>query len=532
MNKTILIMLVAALAAAGGWFFGRSGSTATAGGEGERKVAFYQSPMHPWIKSETPGQCTICGMDLVPVYEGDAGMAAAGDVVALNPSSVTVLNVQTQPVTRQALTRTLRVAGTIEDDDTRHRIISAYTEGRIDKLHVNYVGAEVVEGQPLAELYSPALLTAQREFVVLSRQGGEARLVEAARQRLIRLGLTEKQVNALGEKQTGDGTEIVAPMTGTVVERNVYEGQYVAAGEKLFEIADYSTMWFVFDVYEKDIAFIREGLTVEVRTPSVPGETFSAPITFVNPEISSETRSAKVRAEIANPGRVLRHLAFAQGTVELETPEVLAVPRSAVLAPGQQPVVYVELAEGNYEPRPVKLGRAGDTHWEVLEGVAEGEKVVTSGNLLIDAQSHLNRGGETQVIATQAEQNDQEPEAATEMDLPAMAKANQAAVEALVKDDLAAYNVAVHTHPELMKELGHADDLAAARKAFHTLNLRLVAAVKASTDEPQLKIYECPMTKNVFPGAPGKAQWVQTAEPLMNPYAGQEMAECGMEVKR
>src|ERR1051325_7543395 len=209
-SKFILSMIfVAALAAGVAWLAVRhwpdSSSAGSGQSSGERKVLFYQSPMHPWIKSDKPGNCTICGMKLVPVYDRDKGFGPVAGLVALNSNTVNVINVQTEEVKRRPLERTLRVAGTIEDNDARHRRLSAYVEGRIEKLFVNHLGAEVVAGDPLAVIYSPTLFAAEREYAALAGQTSAApalraerqRLMDGAAQRLLRLGLTDRKSTRL-----------------------------------------------------------------------------------------------------------------------------------------------------------------------------------------------------------------------------------------------------------------------------------------------------------------------------------------------
>ena len=244
-------LLVAVLAGAGGWFTAKHwtpGARETTRSTGGRKVLYYQSAMHPWIKSDKPGKCTICGMELAPVYEGEKGIAEAEGLVTLSSNTINVINVQTAEARRRPLERTMRVAGVIEDNDARHRILSAYVDGRIDKLSVNYVGAEVEQGQPLAALFSPTLLNVVREYLALYKQQNappslevqrvNEKLISAAAQRLQQLGLTEKQIRALPERKDLDlHVELLAPMSGTVVARFVYEGQYVKEGDKLFEMA-------------------------------------------------------------------------------------------------------------------------------------------------------------------------------------------------------------------------------------------------------------------------------------------------------
>ncbi len=589
--KTIfLFVLVAALAAAGGWFVGQRRPAAGAAGAaksgaGAREVRFYQSPMHPWIKSDRAGKCTICGMDLVAVYQGEQGFAVTSGVVALGTNSVQVMNVQAEPLGRRTLRRTLRVAGTIDDNDTRHRRISAYMEGRIERLFVNYLGAEVTAGQPLATFYSPALLAAEREYTALARpdsplaraglRGEQGQLLEAAGQRLLRLGLTPAQVAALAQKRgTNYLTEIVAPMSGTVVERAVYEGQYVKEGEKLFEIADFAKMWFKFDAYEQDLVWLRAGQTVEITTPSVPGKVFTAPISFIDPNLQEKTRTAKIRVELGNPlvehdgrqRRELYHRLYAEGLVRVEVTDVLAIPRSAVLSSAGQALAYVDKGGGTFEQRKLKLGRLADDAWELLGGIAEGERVVTQGNMLIDSQAQLNQaveGAETTVAAKPSVARDvgaagEQPAALPELTAAQTQVAQDfftvadAITGALAADKMADFKQhAARLHPLLpalvaafpeaspgaklvrkiaaVGQLATAKDLEAARRTFlpfSTVTVEFAQALRGRAEFKQVKIYKCPMAPK--PGV--TSFWVQLQGPLRNPYYGAEMLECGEEV--
>lgn len=414
--KKLFVFLLVVAAAAGGWFAGRHDLTANghsnhanaSAQNGGRKILYYQSPMHPWIKSDKPGNCTICGMKLVPVYEGEKGEKIADNIVQISSNSVSVLNVQTTEVTERPLKRTIHAAGIVEDDDTRHRIISAYVAGRIDDLYVNYVGAEVTEGNPLAKFYSPDLLAAEREYVTLLPGKSSAHVISpethhplmgAAALRLKRLGLTDAQIALLPNKNSdAQYSDIVAPMSGTIVSRHVYPGQYVMEGANLFEIADFSGMWLQANVYERDLPWVRTGQVVRVTAPALPGRVFGGRVVFINPTLDEMTRSALVRIELENPivdvdgekKRLLYHRLFADAFFEIETPPVLAVDRTAVINPGGNPVVYLDLGGGGYERRSVKLGRRGDDAWEILDGLAKDDKVVTEGNLMIDSQAQLN----------------------------------------------------------------------------------------------------------------------------------------------
>ena len=545
-NSIRTIFLIAA-AAAGGWFAARHlpakpDATASAG----RRVLFYQSPMHPWIKSDQPGNCTICGMKLVPVFEGDAPTQTAANLVTLSAQSINVLHVESAPVIRQSLRRSLHVAGRIDDDDSAHRRLSATVEGRIEKLFVPSVGAEVVEGQPLASFFSRELIKARGEFLFglkLPTSPDNESALSGSRQKLRRFGLTPAQIEKLPE-QTGDNIELLAPISGTVVERKVYEGQYVKEGDVLFEIADFSRMWFVADAYERDLAWIKTGQAVEVSTPTVPGKTYTAPITFIDPNVAEDTRTARIRVVIDNPlagdpakhRHELLHRVFANGLIRIETPETLTVPRSAVLAAGAEPLVYVVKSDGVYEPRAVKLGRVGDDTYEVVSGVQEGERVVTNGNLLIDAQAQLNRGGqpERKPVEIHPALTDAQREAAKQFLTFADSLAQR-----LAADDLAGFNrLATERHdaPEgIAVDLRTAPDLPMARKSFQPLGDALAGwAAQLRASDPafaSVRIYRCPMTADAFPGAPAKAAWVQLSAPIRNPYFGAEMPDCGDEVK-
>ena len=388
-------LVIATIAAACGWYGAvllrhPAHVPATHEGEEGRRILLYQSPMHPWVKSDKPGQCTVCGMDLVPIYEGGKNFdQAASNIVMLPAGSPNVIGVQTAEVKKQRLVRTLRVAGMIGEDESRHGIICAPVEGRIDGLAMSCEGDKVTRRQPLATMFSRTLLSAANDYKLALDQGGAP--LEQARRRLEQYGLVWEQINAIPTRQPDDlYFGILAPLTGTIVKSYVSEGQYVKEGEKLFEIADFTKMWFVFPAFEPDLPFIQVGQVVSLHAPSLAGQILKARVSFISPNLDDATRSARVRVVIENPERRIKNNTFAEGAIELEAPEVLAVARTAVLWPGKTPCVYVEKQPGVYEQRSVKLGRSGDEDWEVLDGLKEGERVVTSGNMLIDGQAQLN----------------------------------------------------------------------------------------------------------------------------------------------
>ena len=557
-----LFLLVLLAAAAGGYFVARSfaPSADTPG----QAAAVYQCPMHPWIKSGKPGdKCTICGMDLVIASSADGG-AVDPNLVSLTPSNVAVLDVRVVPVRRAPLLRTLHVTGAIDDDDTRHRYITARVPGRIERLFVNYVGAEVKEGQPLATIYSPEMLTAQREFVERIKAGASAFTASqrsAARERLLDLGLTAEEIDIL--EHTLEPTAMVnlrAPMSGTIVARHVYEGQQInreltEAETRLFEIGDFSSMWFIFDAHEQDLAWLRAGQSVDVTTLSQPGRVFRAPIAFIDPNLNEMTRTVRVRVVLPNADRALLHKQTAEGVVKLGSPETLVVPRAAVLQHTGTAVVYVERGSRTYESRPIVLGRVGDDDVEVLDGLAEGDKVVTQGGMILDSQAQLARAATSGSPAPAPEKAaptvTQAPSTALDAQqlelLKPLALALADGATALAADDFAGYQKnlpAIRTafaayvaaeaatqHEPLSrfeKNLVDRADLKAARRDFEPLSTAVADLVRGTRlhGAAEFRIFECPMAPVL-----GTGRWLQRTAELRNPFFGSAMLTCGDEIK-
>lgn len=541
-RKTAIAVLIVALAVVvtAWWLTSRHNRAQEAAASQTRKVLYYQSPMHPWVKSDKPGKCTVCGMELVPVYEAGGTSQPATDIVMLPEGAPNVASIKTEEVRRRSLARSLRVAGMIQDDDSKHRILSAFTGGRIEKLFVNYEGAEVEAGQPIATFYSKDLLAAIREYKVAYGQGPSP-LLTATQMRLQQLGLSKDQIaKAPQRSETDIFVDILAPVSGTVVKRYAYEGQYVQEGEKLFEIADFSMMWFQFVAYEQDLPLLKMRQKVTVRTPALPDKVFTAEIKFINPNLDDATRSARVRVEIANPTRELRHKLFAEGTVEIDAPEVLAVPRTAVLWPGENPRVYVEQQPGAYQQRRVILGRAGDDFWEILEGLKEGERVVTSGNMLIDGQAQLSNVAAPSEESPPLHDPAMEMNAAEHQALESYLQTVAELSDTLARDDLAAFNTAMSKllppppgfPAEIKKPEVPANDLGAARSAFLPLSEAVADyAMHVRAHFPKLKIFRCPMSDTAGKDIPKNAKWIQFSASLRNPFLGREMLECGTEVK-
>jgi Cu(I)/Ag(I) efflux system membrane fusion protein len=358
---------------------------------GKGRIVYYRNPMGLPDTSPVPKKDSM-GMDYIPVYETEA---EAG-VVTVAPGRLQLLGVRTAPVEkRPAVTRTVRATGTLSFDERRLAVVTTKVEGWIEQLDVAATGETVRKGQVLAWLYSPLLVTAEEEYLLAARMpmthGGDS-VGAAALQRLRALDVPEDEIVRL--RRSGKATRriaIRAPADGIVTDKPVIEGMRVMPGEPLYKLADLSSIWLIADVQEGDLGLIRRGANARASMVAFPGRTFDGTVDFIYPTLASETRTARVRIVMPNPELALRAAMYA--SVEIAAPAsdraVLAVPDSAVIDSGARQVVLVEKGEGRFAPRVVKVGARGGGFAEILDGLAEGERVVVGANFLIDAESNL-----------------------------------------------------------------------------------------------------------------------------------------------
>ena len=367
---------------------------------GERRILYYRNPMGLADTSPVPKKDPM-GMDYIPVYEGED--QGAPGTVKVSPDRIQMLGVRIEPVSKRSLARSVRAVGTIEINERGQHTVSPKFEGWIEKLHVNTTGQAVARGQPLAEVYSPELVSAQREYLIaynatkqLSGAGSDAQagvqqLATAALERLRNWDISEQQLARL--RETGEVRRtltLIAPASGVIVKEPPVAGMRFMPGEALFRIADLSRIWLIGDVFEQDLSLVRAGTKATLSVSAFPEKAFPGEVTFIYPILNAETRTARVRIELANPQGQLRPGMY--GTVQIDAGpkrEVISVPDSAVIDSGTKQTVLVSLGEGRFEPREVKLGARGGGFVEVLSGVKDGESVVTRANFLIDSESNL-----------------------------------------------------------------------------------------------------------------------------------------------
>ena len=411
-NIAIGMIVVAALAAGGGYWAGnrgaqKQGAASEADGAGgaskERKILYYRNPMGLPDTSPVPKKDPM-GMDYIPVFEGgEAAEPAAANQIAISTDKVQKLGVRTAKASRKAISKTVRAAGRIEPDERRVYAISPKFEGYVERLFVNATGQAVAKGQPLFEVYSPELVSAQREYAIAAQgvqslkgagseaQEGMQQLAESSLMRLKNWDISEEQVRALAKSGTARRTMTFrSPVAGIVTEKKAIQGMRFMPGDSLYQVADLSTVWVLADVFEQDIGLVKTGASAKVMINAYPGKEFSGKVTYVYPTLNAATRTAQARVELANPEQLLKPGMFASVEVAVAArSEVVTVPVSAVIDSGTRQIVLVQVKEGRFEPREVRLGARSDDAVEVLEGVREGEDVVVAANFLIDAESNL-----------------------------------------------------------------------------------------------------------------------------------------------
>jgi multidrug efflux pump subunit AcrA (membrane-fusion protein) len=396
-------LLVLAVASVGGYLMSRR----SAGRETRQaKAARYRCPMHPSYTSDRPGECPICGMTLEPIPEGDARdghQEHAGDVpglttVHLTPDRVQLIGVRTARVERQRLGGELELVGFVAPDETRFRRIQLRVSGWVQQLDVNRTGETVEAGQPLLSIYSPELLQSEKEFLIeldvhgdMGAMAHEARAGAAARQRLELLGIPDEEIRRLERERTAaPRLTLRAPVAGTVLEKNVVEGQYVGPDTPLFTVADLSRVWVLADLYEMDLGRVRVGDIATFATEGLPGRRFEGLVEFIYPTVSSETRTLKARVSLPNGDGLLRPGMYGSVTVSGRAAGAgLTVPSEAVVNTGDMRYVFLAHDQGLFEPRRVWVGQTRGERVQILRGVAEGDTVVASASFLIDSESRL-----------------------------------------------------------------------------------------------------------------------------------------------
>jgi len=354
--------------------------------------------MHPQIKQDKPGQCPICAMDLVPIASlSSDDEHVSPDEIQMSESAVQLANINTTMVTKGIPRKSISLLGKVKPDERNIAELTARFGGRIEKLFVNYTGQEVYRGQKLATIYSPALITAQKELLeAVQFKKSNPDYYKAAISKLKLWDLTDEQIVSITENSEPQlYFNVLSPITGTVTQRHVALGNYIKEGDGLFEVIDLTKIWIMFDAYESDLPWIEKGDHIEFTIQSLPGKTYEGKVTYIDPFIDPETRVAQLRVELSNSKQELKPEMFASGILHSQitnSSNALLIPKSAILWTGKRAVVYVKIPDRetpSFKYRGITLGPDAGNFYVVAEGLTEGEEIATNGVFKIDAAAQL-----------------------------------------------------------------------------------------------------------------------------------------------
>jgi Cu(I)/Ag(I) efflux system membrane fusion protein len=435
----------------------------------QRDIAYYVDPMHPWYTSDKPGKAPDCGMDLVPVYKGDE----TAEGIRIDPSMVQSMGVTMEKAEKRKLSKTIKTSGIVEVDESRLYTVTTKFMGWVDRLHVDKTGQAVEKGQPLFSLYSPDLVSAQEEYLLALRyktslsestvpeiksQGNG--MVTSVLKRLAYWDLADSDIKALEKrKKPVKNIEIRSPYQGIVLEKGITAGEKVEAGMPLYKIADLSTVWITADVYPQDLPFISKGDRGEVEIASSPGKLFKGTVDFIYPSMNEEARTAKVRIEMKNNGKLslkpgmFTSVSFRSTALH----DDVAISEQAVIRSGLRNIAVVALGGGYFAPREIRTGLSADGYVQVTEGIHEGENIVTSAQFLIDSESNLKaavagmaKKGKKNTPSAQSDHQNKSPEDNRTLVAENSAAKKTTAVKPVLKAAKTKYTCEMH--PEIVKD--------------------------------------------------------------------------------
>ncbi|QYH38833.1 efflux RND transporter periplasmic adaptor subunit [Algoriphagus sp. NBT04N3] len=561
-NKWIKIAGLILLGVALGWLVKPSGETSQEAGHdhlGTLTDQLWTCSMHPQIKLNEPGDCPICGMDLIPVASNSSSGNSNPIAFEMTPEAIAMANVSTTIVGGTDAKGDLFLTGKIQADERENAAITAKFPARIEKLYVTFTGEQVRVGQRLASIYSPELLTAQRELIeAVKTKASFPELYQAAKEKLKLWKLNEAQISEIEKSgQVKDKIDILAEFSGVVTQRNIAVGDYVSTGQVLFNVVDLSRLWVLMDAYESDLPFIKVGNEVNFNVAGIPGENFKAKVTYIDPMIDPNTRAASIRAEVLNRQSNLKPEMFVTARIQSTqkgSQAKLSIPRTAVLWSGKRSVVYLKVPNSEiptYEMREITLGsRVGD-NYQIESGLQAGEEIVTNGVFAIDAAAQLSGNfsmmnrPETRSLEVSSAFRDQITQIAdayfrvknglvsdqlnqSQKDLTEVKKAvsqvDMKLVEGKAHDSWMKVQAQLNAAVGTMEKASSIDE---ARKGFSNLSEAVLEMTElfGLNKEAVYKDY-CPMAF----GNQG-AFWLSERKDITNPYFGASMLTCG-EIKQ
>jgi Cu(I)/Ag(I) efflux system membrane fusion protein len=540
--------------------------------------------MHPQIRMNEPGQCPICGMDLIPLESGES--ATDPNAIQMTDDAMKLANIQTMIVGgSNGANKKLSLNGKVQIDERKLYTQSSHIPGRIEKLNINFTGEKVTRGQTLAMVYSPELVTAQEELLqAFHIKEVQPELFEAAKQKLGNLKIGSATINKIiSSNKPIQQFPITADVSGIITAKKVELGDYVGQGMPIYEIADLSSLWVLFDVYESDMPWVKVGDKISYTVQSLPGESFDGTISFIDPLINPQTRVASARVEVNNSGNRLKPEMFASGIVNnsvgSSTSKDIVIPKSAVMWTGERSVVYIKSVVSNkvnFKLREVTLGASLGDAYIIKEGLSEGEEIVVNGTFTVDAAAQLagkpsmmnpeggpamtghNHGGAAMpvtneqskkpflknVSVSQKAKESLQPlfteymamkDALTNDNLEGAQKAGATILKTIDGINMSLFTGEAHSAwmglsgdlKNSLQHIQHFKTLEEIRKAFIPISNTMLGITNAfKPNKGTLYVLHCPMADNNK-----GADWLSTSKEVKNPYYGQAMLTCGELIK-
>jgi Cu(I)/Ag(I) efflux system membrane fusion protein len=565
MKKYIIYIGILVTGLALGWLiFGNSSkdSIATEKNPSESKTEeIWTCSMHPQIRQPEAGDCPICGMDLIPL---EANNNANPLVFEMTDDAVKIANIQTTVIGSGSVNaKGLKLSGKIKADETNSASIVSHISGRIEKLFISYTGEKVSKGQKIASIYSPKLITAQKELLEANKvKDSNPKLYEATTNKLKFWKLTDKQIESIiTSKEVIESFNIYAGFSGVVLNKKVSVGDYLKEGDVLFDIQNLNQLWAIFDVYETDLGGIKTGSKISFNTPATPNKIFTSSIVFIDPVINPATRTATIRTTINNQNQLLKPEMFLEGTINNTSSNNVSilVPKSAVLWTGERSVVYVKLPDlptPSFEFREVTLGESNGTSYTILDGLTNGDEVVTNGAFVIDASAQLNNQSSMMNRNLLSNKSADLPDYTSstpvefknqlELVLENYLSIKNALVNSSVKESSNNSKVLMESlskvDMKLVKGESHvfwmaqmkaitentngiieATDISEQRDFFNSLSNTVISTTKSfGVEKDTFYVQFCPMAGNEK-----GAYWLSKEAEIKNPYFGDEMLTCG-----
>lgn len=560
MNKNVIYLIFAVLIGLfAGWLL--FGTTSNSSSENktskeekhsleEHSSEIWTCSMHPQVRQQEPGDCPICGMDLIPAESSATGLAP--NEFKMTENAMALANIQTTVIGEMSSSNSsIELSGKIKANDDKAATQPAHFNGRVDQLYVTSEGETVRKGQAVAKIYSPELVAAQQELITAYRiKDAQPQLYNAVKNKFMNWMIPQSQLAEV--LKTGipkPSFTIYAQVSGVVTELMVNKGSHVMDGQPIFKVANLSTVWAEFDAYETTIQDIKEGQDISIVVKAIPNKTFNAKVSFIDPILNTSTRTVRVRATLNNKEDLLKPGMFVTGTIKLDTDNntQITVPKSAVLWTGEQSLVYIKTTATSptFIMRNVTLGRTVNDNYEIQSGLKIGDEVVTNGTFTVDAAAQLQGKQSMMNPTTGSDTMNQQLEDSSYLNdvmikyivlkdalVNSDTKAAHQASNNLLKSirnteelkDVSALKALETTTQNFIK----AETLAQQRSAFVGLSKNLIKISKGfSSQNTTYYIQECPMANNN-----NGAQWLALEKGIKNPYFGEEMLDCGSVIGR